>query len=95
MLEAMPHRAWALPAAGCNGRVRHRTAMPAENGESLFVGRDPMSPETVMATFSRKFRSEEQAFVEETYPFPVVACSLAVLFLGNIAVTLAAVSALA
>jgi hypothetical protein len=47
-----------------------------------------------MTTLSRKTRSEAQRFAEEVYPFPVVACSLAILFLGNIAVTLAAVSAL-
>jgi hypothetical protein len=47
-----------------------------------------------MTTFSARRRSEAQMFVEEAYPFPVVACSLAFLFLGNIAVTLAAVSAL-
>ena len=47
-----------------------------------------------MTTLSRKSRSEAQKFAEEAYPFPVVACSLALLFVANIAVTLAAVSAL-
>ena len=47
-----------------------------------------------MTSLSRKSTSEAQQFAEDVYPFPVVACSLAILFVANIAVTLAAVSAL-
>jgi uncharacterized MAPEG superfamily protein len=44
--------------------------------------------------FSRKRRTEAQAFFEETYPFPVTVAAVACLLAGNVAVTLAAIAAL-
>ena len=45
--------------------------------------------------FERKSRTEAEAFLEDAYPFPVTAITLISLLIGNVAVTLAAISALA
>jgi hypothetical protein len=45
--------------------------------------------------FQRKSRTEAEAFFEEVYPLPITAIALISLLIGNVAVTLAYISALA
>jgi hypothetical protein len=63
-----------------------------------FTGhQEPESRRGIVMTnvFERKSRTEVEAFFEEAYPFPVRAIALLSLLVGNVAVTLAAISALA